>query len=472
MKMKHRALSILLSLAILLTFMPALTFAGSSDSTKAEAKKAIVSKQLERETGSKSKDRKDPDTQKGPAVKALNTSPEEEFDDDDEYFYGTYTGRPTMTTADWTDSDGELRYDFDIEPNSGDKITITTDEGTDEFVYLKDEDGLWYFEKPDDPDDWLSIGAIDADIEKTEAAFYVYNYVWDEEAEDYIDNYVGIVYLNRFGFKNTVSKIVFTPANINLIAENIIRYDELGMPYYSFYRRSKHSMNGAEWESSFAVGDKVTIYYVNGVSQTFTNKNLVFYDSDYDEYSYDDYFANGENYFWPYLIDDTLVKGSNTLTITWHEVKANINVKVETAAEKAAREKAEAERAAKAKAAAAALAKMKSVKTVTINKGTVSASSIRAAIAAAGGSKDYVTSIVIGKKVKKIKKGTFKGTKIKTVTLKTKKLKASSIKGAFKGSKVKTVKVKVGKSSVNKKYKAIYKKIFIKSITGRKTKVK
>ena len=181
MKMKHRALSILLSLAILLTFMPALTFAGSSDSTKAEAKKAIVSKQLERETGSKSKDRKDPDTQKGPAVKALNTSPEEEFDDDDEYFYGTYTGRPTMTTADWTDSDGELRYDFDIEPNSGDKITITTDEGTDEFVYLKDEDGSWYFEKPDDPDDWLSIGAIDADIEKTEAAFYVYNYVWDDE---------------------------------------------------------------------------------------------------------------------------------------------------------------------------------------------------------------------------------------------------------------------------------------------------
>ena len=441
MKMKHRALSILLSLAILLTFMPALTFAGSSDSTKAEAKKAIVSKQLERETGSKSKDRKDPDTQKGPAVKALNTSPEEEFDDDDEYFYGTYTGRPTMTTADWTDSDGELRYDFDIEPNSGDKITITTDEGTDEFVYLKDEDGSWYFEKPDDPDDWLSIGAIDADIEKTEAAFYVYNYVWDDEQGDYIENYVGIVYLNRFGFKNTVSKIVFTPANINLIAENIIRYDELGMPYYSFYRRSKHSMNGAEWESSFAVGDKITIYY-------------------------------GENYFWPYLIDDTLVKGSNTLTITWHEVKANINVKVETAAEKAAREKAEAERAAKAKAAAAALAKMKSVKTVTINKGTVSASSIRAAIAAAGGSKDYVTSIVIGKKVKKIKKGTFKGTKIKTVTLKTKKLKASSIKGAFKGSKVKTVKVKVGKSSVNKKYKAIYKKIFIKSITGRKTKVK
>ena len=65
-------------------------------------------------------------------------------------------------------------------------------------------------------------------------------------------------------------------------------------------------MNGAEWESSFAVGDKVTIYYVNGVSQTFTNKNLVFYDSDYDEYSYDDYLANGENYFWHYCLPNSI----------------------------------------------------------------------------------------------------------------------------------------------------------------------
>ena len=69
-------------------------------------------------------------------------------------------------------------------------------------------------------------------------------------------------------------------------------------------------------------------------------------------------------------------------------------------------------------------------------------------------------------------KNAFKGTKIKTIVVKTKKLKKKSVKGALKGSKVKTVKVQIGSKKVNKKYVKKYKKIFTKKNAGKKAKVK
>ena len=66
----------------------------------------------------------------------------------------------------------------------------------------------------------------------------------------------------------------------------------------------------------------------------------------------------------------------------------------------------------------------------------------------------------------------FKGTKVKTLTVKSKKLTKKSVKGSLKGSKVKTVKVKVGKKKENKKYVKKYKKIFTKKNCGKKVKVK
>lgn len=66
----------------------------------------------------------------------------------------------------------------------------------------------------------------------------------------------------------------------------------------------------------------------------------------------------------------------------------------------------------------------------------------------------------------------FKGTKVKTLTVKSKKLTKGSVKGSLKGSKVKTVKVKVGKKKENKKYVKKYKKIFTKKNCGKKVKVK
>ena len=108
---------------------------------------------------------------------------------------------------------------------------------------------------------------------------------------------------------------------------------------------------------------------------------------------------------------------------------------------------------------------------ITINSATVTAASVKKVIEkvnAAGGTTNAVT---LGKKVKKISKGAFKKTGIKTVTLKTVSLKAKSVKGSLTGSTVSSVKVKVGRAKKNKKYVKQYKKIFTKKNAGRKVKV-
>ncbi len=134
------------------------------------------------------------------------------------------------------------------------------------------------------------------------------------------------------------------------------------------------------------------------------------------------------------------------------------------AEEKAAGEKAAAQKAAEEKA--------KATTSVTVNARTVNDRTVNDAIAAAGGKTEYVTEIVIGKGVKKISRNAFKGTKVNTLIVKSKKLTKKSVKGSLKGSVVKTVKVKVGKAKANKEYVKKYKKIFTKKNAGRKVKVR
>ena len=121
---------------------------------------------------------------------------------------------------------------------------------------------------------------------------------------------------------------------------------------------------------------------------------------------------------------------------------------------------------------ALAEAQVKSVKTVTVNAGKINAKTVNKAVAKAGGSSKYVKTFVIGKNAKKISKGAFKNYKnAKTLVVKTRKLKKSTVKNSLKGSKITKVKVKVGKQKVNKKYVKKYKKIFTKKNAGKKVKV-
>lgn len=457
MKIKHRALSLLLTLTLLLTFMPALAFAESDPVTKEEAKKAIAAQAAENRSSQKDLSKVAPSPKDAKSVKAYDD------DDDDAYYDGSYSGKPVLATTDYTDTDGELDYFYEIEPKTGDSIVIDADDGTYTFVWSRDPDGSYYFEVPDNPDDYLEIGGIEVyDSPHPEAYMSVTRYVWDDDAEEYIDYWSATIYIDKFTIRNTVSRLVFEPGTIYLVAENIINYDE-GMPYYSFLERSRHTTGGYPWTSPYAVGDKLTVYYVNGISQTFVDTDLYFegYDEDYDYYYnyYNDWFAKGDNYIKALVDNDELTLGTNTVGISWHGVTANITVVVETAAQKAAREAAAARQAA--------LARMMSVKTVTINSSTVNAATLNSAIAAAGGSKSYVTTVVLGSKVKKIAKNTFKGSAVTTVQVKSKKLKANTVKGSLKGSLVSTVKVTAGS-----KYKKAYKKIFTKKIAGKKVKVK
>ena len=109
------------------------------------------------------------------------------------------------------------------------------------------------------------------------------------------------------------------------------------------------------------------------------------------------------------------------------------------------------------------IAALKKVTKVTVNVATVKAAAITKAITKAGGDAAYVKTVVLGKKVKKIAKNTFKNFKnVTTVQVTSTKIKkASSVKNCFKGSKVTTVKVPKAKLKA-------YKKIFTKKITGAK----
>lgn len=118
------------------------------------------------------------------------------------------------------------------------------------------------------------------------------------------------------------------------------------------------------------------------------------------------------------------------------------------------------------------LAGVKSVKTVTLNAKTISAGTVEKAIASAGGSSPFVTTFVIGKKVRKINKGAFnKYGNVTTLEVKSKKLKKKAVRGSLKGSAVTTVKVKVGGKKMNRKYVKKYRKIFTGKNAGKKVKV-
>ena len=110
---------------------------------------------------------------------------------------------------------------------------------------------------------------------------------------------------------------------------------------------------------------------------------------------------------------------------------------------------------------------------VTLNTPTLTAKSLAAAVAKAGGDVKSIKTLTIGKKVKKIAKGAFKSFKsLKTLVVKSKKLTKKSVKGSLKGSKVKTIKVQIGSKKINKKFVKKYKKIFTKKNAGKKANVK
>ena len=113
-------------------------------------------------------------------------------------------------------------------------------------------------------------------------------------------------------------------------------------------------------------------------------------------------------------------------------------------------------------------------KSVTVN--TVKKNGFTYKVTAIGASafkSAKVTKLTVGANVTKLGSKAFtKAKKLKTVTVKSKKLTKKSVKGSLKGSSVKTVKVNVGSKKLNKKYVKTYKKAFSKKNCGKKVTVK
>ena len=119
--------------------------------------------------------------------------------------------------------------------------------------------------------------------------------------------------------------------------------------------------------------------------------------------------------------------------------------------------------------------KAKNAKTVTVPK-TVKLRDGRTYKVTAVGAKAFTGSriryVVVSANVSKLMKYALKGSKAVRVTVKTKKLKKTTVRKSLSGSRVKTVLVRVGTKKTNRTYVTRYKKIFTKSNAGRKVAVK
>ena len=82
-----------------------------------------------------------------------------------------------------------------------------------------------------------------------------------------------------------------------------------------------------------------------------------------------------------------------------------------------------------------------------------------------------IHTVTVGKNVNRLMKNAFRKSGATKIILKTKGLKESTVKGSLSGSKVNTIKISIGSKKVNNTYVKKYRKIFTKSIVGRKATV-
>ena len=83
-----------------------------------------------------------------------------------------------------------------------------------------------------------------------------------------------------------------------------------------------------------------------------------------------------------------------------------------------------------------------------------------------------IRKVTISSEVKKLASGAFAGSRVVKLVLKTRKLTRSRVKGSLKASKIKMVLVRAAKGRKNKRIIKKYKKWFVRSVAGKKVKVR
>lgn len=290
--MKNRLIAMLLTLTLVLTYMPALVFADSvEDSTAAESVKVETEGKTGNDLGHVKKE-------------AANEGNFSEVS-------------MSVTLA----GDRELTYDYATGsvnfPEAGDIITIDFDSETVDYVYKNDEfvseDGSILEEWDAEPYDGELC--IEAKVETEDDAFWVETYL-------------------ACTFKYDAKSISFSPANITLYSEDVKTNDGL----YDFWNRGAR-----DGEHPFISGDKITVNYVDGRVITYS------YIETTDEYFT---FVNGSDAIHAYPNDDWLVPGNNTFNVEAKGRYAPVTVFLDTPAARAQRAAAAAAQAAAAAEAA------------------------------------------------------------------------------------------------------------------------
>ena len=229
-----------------------------------------------------------------------------------EEYTADYYGEPSLEVG----AGGELSVRY----MESDYVIVHKSEGDLRCEF--DSDVSYY-----DDEAYISYDLYD---ENGESLYYEFYLDEDNNVILYIDgdDWSATAVVNNAEVYNEVSRITFEPSDITLYAEEITSTDEDGEVFYDLRNRSVHSHEGETWPSSFAVGDKLVVYYENGRTKTFINKD--YYDDEDDEWS-DAFFCGDEpNYDIDFVYSsDDLKVGTNTITVEHNGRSVNINANIE-----------------------------------------------------------------------------------------------------------------------------------------------
>ena len=312
MKIKERALSVLLSLVMVLTFMPMLTFAeegsefSDTDSTPAVEEptneEAVVEEPVAEE----------------PAEETKVEEPAKGDSSDEQSYIVDYAD----ASVSFYKADGNpLTWDADnseFNIQDGDAIVVSYNNTEDvlTFDYYDSEYEVYVFEGDDNA--WARVffdeGKSAALVYGSKSAADAEN--WNHYIYDFDECYIPVT------IDTSVQSISFEPATITVFAEDVIDGTEDGEDYYDFWNRSTHNHNESSWKSPFAVGDTLTVNYKDGTTEVYKDQD--YYDEDDQEY--DDMFFCGDESIWPSIDDDPLEPGNNIITISYKGVSTTINV--------------------------------------------------------------------------------------------------------------------------------------------------
>lgn len=334
MRVKRLVLCMMLSLALVVTFIPVISFAEGEaideptveETAPAEGVDAVVEDAEEPavEESEAAEDNvfeaKDKEDMQQGAPKAEVSA--KDFDTGAKAQIVIYGGRDLVC-----DYDSDV-FNF---PKDGDKVIITfSDNETKTYVYDSGE-----FKNGSELLNW---DYDDPFIGDTSFVFYA----WDD---DYTFDTTVIVPVTVI--EADVKSIKFSPANITVFSEDIARDGGYGV-YYTLWDRNKFIYNGSQENSAFADGDSITVTYTDGSSKVFVYKTTfsITYD-DGSVWNGYDYFINGNEDLWPdtYGFSDLVPGKNNTVKIAYHGAATTINVFVDTPALRAQRAEAAAEAA-------------------------------------------------------------------------------------------------------------------------------